>query len=126
MQYRYSSRFSLWPPAPVVTIQVAASAQSRQVAVPALIDSGADGVMLPVSVHQNLGLASADPALVQGAVGPMLAMPAFQAYISLEQGQPLKTEVTLWQNPYAILGRDIINDFVVTLDGPNLTLTISQ
>ena len=46
----------------------------------------------------------------------------YAARIILEQGEPQEVEVILTELPFAILGRDILNEFYLYLQGPKSSL----
>ena len=48
------------------------------------------------------------------------------AFISVGDGPPAELEVYGFDLPFAILGRDVLNLYHITLDGPNQTLTITR
>lgn len=123
MVYNYSRLVK--PPGPFLNIKVSADAQSRQIDVLALLDTGSDGATLPEYVQQGLDLTETDSGLVQGVIGPLTARRLFQAFIAIEQNPPHQVNALIWNRPFALLGRDILNNYIITLDGPNLTLTIS-
>ena len=123
MMYNYSGRVN--PPGPFLNLRVAAAADSPALSVPALLDTGSDVTIVPEYIERDLALAAAEPGLAQGVLGPMSSEPRFIAYISVEQGPPHRVKVLRWAGHFAILGRDILNHYVLTLDGPNLTFTIS-
>ena len=50
----------------------------------------------------------------------------FSAYISVEEGPSEYLEFYSIDLPYAVLGRDILNRYHITLDGPNQTITIAR
>jgi hypothetical protein len=60
-----------------------------------------------------------------GVGGHVMMMPTFLAQIELRQLVPLTTEVVSHEDePYVFLGRDVINQFRMLLDGPGLVLDI--
>ena len=124
MSYNYSRRF--WPPAPVLEVRIAASAQGRTVTVPALVDTGSDVTSIPLAAAQALGLLPLGPALVEGVAPTQVERMVFAAYISIDQGVPERLDAIGWPEDIALLGRDILNNYLITLDGPNLTLAISR
>lgn len=122
--YKYSSLVS--PPGPVLPVRVSASADSDSVRVPALLDSASDVTILPQKILSMLGIGRVDTALSDGVFGLLQTGDVFQAFIAVEQDAPESFEVLGWRGRFAILGRDILNHYHITLDGPNLTLTIAR
>lgn len=122
--YSYSRQQE--PPAPFLDIRVSAAAESEPVNVRAILDTGSDATALPDDTLKELGVEPVDSKLIGGISGEKFLAAVFDVFIALEQDEPAKVEVYSWYDNYAILGRDILNKYVITLDGPNLTLTIDR
>ena len=124
MLHDYSRQFQ--PPAPFLEIRVAATDQSRPAIVPALVDTGSDVTSIPLTVARALGLTPQGSVRVEGVTEEQIRRQTFRAFVSLGPGEPESFDVVGWHEDIALLGRDILNDYVLTLDGPNLTFTISE
>ena len=122
--YRYSTQVS--PPGPFLPVQVSASAQSNPIRVSALLDSASDVTLVPQDILAMLGVESVDSALSNGVFGPLQTGDVYKVFISVEQEAPEIFKVLGWRGRFAILGRDLLNHYRITLDGPNLTLTITR
>ena len=122
--YRYSNQVS--PPGPFLPVQVSASAESNPIRVQALLDSASDVTVVPQDILAMLGVEAVDSALSNGVFGPLQAGDVFQVFIAVEQDAPEIFKVLGWRGRFAILGRDVLNNYHITLDGPNLTLTITR
>jgi len=113
------------PPGPVLPIRVAASAESSPIGVPALLDSASDITIIPQKILAMLGVESVDSALSDGVFGPLQTGDVFKVFIAVEQEAPEGFRVLGWRGRFALLGRDVLNRYHITLDGPNQTLTIA-
>lgn len=122
--YRYSSLVS--PPGPVLPIRVSASAESSPIRVPALLDSASDITIVPLEILAMLGAEKVDSALSDGVFGPLQTGDVFEVSIAVEQDLPVSFRVLGWRGRFALLGRDVLNQYHITLDGPNLSLTITR
>ena len=122
--YSYSPRVS--PPAPFMFAKVSASEAANPMNIHALLDTGADSSALPADVAELLGLQQVDAGFVGGINSPRALEPIFLAFISIEDRPPIELEVYSFNLPFAILGRDVLNQYHITLDGPNQTLTITR
>jgi hypothetical protein len=63
---------------------------------------------------------------VEGVNGERAARHIFQAFLSIDQDSPHEIDVMTWNEEAALLGRDVLNQYHITLDGPNLALTITR
>ena len=73
-----------------------------------------------------LRVESVDSALGEGVFGSLQREAVFEVFIAVEQDAPERCTVLGWRGRFALLGRDILNLYHITLDGPNQTLTISK
>lgn len=122
--YNYSPR--IIPPAPFLFAGFSATNTSGAMSIHALLDTGADSSALPIEVIEQLGLQQVDAGFVGGINEPRALSPIFAAFVSLAGSAPSEIDVYGLALPFAILGRDVLNHYHITLDGPNLTLTIAR
>ena len=122
--YSYSPRVS--PPGPFLFVRVSPSETSAPIGVHAILDTGADNSALPASAVEQLRLPQVDAGMVGGIDGHMSLEPLFAVFVSIEAGPPEEVEVHSFPMPFAVLGHDILNQYHITLDGPNLTLTVTR
>ena len=80
---------------------------------------------MPSYIPGYLKLEELEPEFTRGVIGPGSYGRVFRAYISIANYPAHEVNASSFEMPYAILGRDILNHYHITLDGPNLTLTIS-
>lgn len=124
MRYRYNQQ--VVPPAPYVHVVLGrpdGSASSRPV--PALVDSGADRTVIPIALVEELVLPQAGTIEVAGLnqVGSM--MPVYVVQIAIGDLPPVTMAVIgAMGEQYVLLGRDLLNNHRVVLDGPALLFTI--
>ena len=112
----YSTRFN--PPAPLATLQVGVPHGKMVESTEALVDSGADITVIPRTVVEHLGLRMVDIVPVAGFSTAAAGCPVYSACISLEGRELGVTRLISWAGAYALLGRDILNQFKALLDGP--------
>lgn len=118
--YRYDASFN--PSAPVLPIEIAAPLSPSAHRVRALVDSGADISVVPRQLAERLQLRRVDVVPTQGFGGAIVECSVFSVSLALEMGQPRIIRAILWEEDYALLGRDILNHWKVTLDGPRSSL----
>ena len=125
IRYLYNQQVS--PPAPFVHVALRcpeSSAERRWL--PAQLDSAASRSVLPLPLVAELGLVPVDEIQVEGLGGHLTTMPTFLVCIEIRQLLPLTVEVGGHENePFVLIGRDIMNQFRIVLDGPGRALEIS-
>lgn len=114
------------PPAPVafVTLQnIETNAVWQQV--PMLLDTGADVTLVPASVIGQLVLSQSNNAHYElvGFDDSHSFAPVVQLAM-LFAGRTFRGQFLLIEQPYGIIGRNILNALPVLLDGPQLTWDI--
>ena len=124
MTERFAYDASLDPPAPVVPVRIAAVAGDEAVLLPMLVDTGADCTLVPTSIVRRLGLPSINVITLTGVGGASNRAMVHAASIEVG-GLRLLAQVVAFADE-AILGRDILNRTVMTLDGPGLAISIAS
>lgn len=122
VEYPYDTAFS--PPAPVVHVRLGVPGAEPLVEVKALLDSGADISVLPGSLVLRLQLRRVDLAQVQGFGTEAREVPVFAATMALNEHLAWIARVVSWPEEYAILGRDAMNRWRTSLDGPSQATSI--
>jgi hypothetical protein len=115
-----SDRFS--PAAAVATVSVRSLDSGAVVdAVDMVLDSGADISALPNAVVETLGLVFTDTSYeIMAYDNSLRTCRSVQAEVVFMRGK-FKGQFVVVDQEVGILGRNILNHFVVTLDGPRLT-----
>jgi predicted aspartyl protease len=123
-RYRYNHQVD--PPAPFAYASVGAAAViSASLEYPAQLDTAADMSVVPWRVVEELQLDPLGEFEALGLGGHLMTLPTFLVRIQLRGLPPRVVEVLASPDePYVLLGRDVLNRFRVTLDGPNLVLEI--
>ena len=109
------------PPAPVVDIIVKprpASSWPVGENVRALLDSGADATMLPESLLARIGAIRIDRRRSRGVYGQARMVSVY--LVDIQIGRlvvPLIRAIGLSDNDEPLIGRDVLNHLIVTLDG---------
>ena len=115
--YEYNSVYD--PPAPFIRISVDGHDPTRNPAtVSAFIDSGADGTILPLDILQAVGAEYEDTVWLRGTAGGRRQLDSYTVsiYIETESAHAISAVATpIGSEP--LIGRDVLNQFVVTLDG---------
>ncbi|MSQ13174.1 MAG: hypothetical protein EXR47_03340 [Dehalococcoidia bacterium] len=106
------------PPAPTVEVVVQAVGSSAAERVVALLDTGSALSAIPQGLVERFGLQQVDLVEVRGVGQVSSPSPVFIVQMALSSGETWVTRVIGWRNPFALLGRNVLNRWRVTLDGP--------
>jgi predicted aspartyl protease len=121
---RFAYDAELDPPAPVVPVRVGQPAGGDSVMVPMLVDTSADCTLIPTSIVERLGLPLVDVIGVTGVGGATTRAAVHAAVLELGALQVVARVVAFASE--AILGRDVLNQVCMTLDGPGLALSLAR
>lgn len=124
MTERFVYDASFDPPAPVVPVRISRPTGDEAVMLPMLVDTGADGTLVPASVVHRLGLPRIDVTGISGLGGAKERATVHAASVELGGLRVLARIVAFADE--AILGRDVLNQIVITLDGPGLVMSIAD
>jgi len=123
-RYRYNQQVS--PPAPFVHVSIRAVAENSAVSeCPAQLDTAADLTVIPSRLADELHLDQLSELSILGVGAHLTTLPTFLVQIQIRDLPSRVVEVLATPDePYVLLGRDILNQFRIMLDGPNLVLEI--
>jgi hypothetical protein len=124
IRYRYSIHLS--PPAPFVHVTLRNPADGAELKnVAAQIDSAADRSVLPLAISAQLGLAQMGTLAVGGLGGIVYTLPTFVVLVAIHDLEPRAIKVVASADePWMLLGRDLLNFHRVLLDGPAAALEL--
>ncbi len=107
------------PPAPVIEITLRKSVPARtEVTLSALVDSGADATMIPITALQRIEARYVETRQMRGVVGSLYPVDLF--LIAIQIGPytfPKIHAIAAAPDGEAIIGRDLLNQLVITLNG---------
>ena len=108
------------PAMPVVEIGLISSLSGEQaVALTAVVDSGADATMLPIDVLKSADALHYQLRGMRGVTGQLIPVDAYHIIISVGPYViPGIKAVAMQAGSEAILGRDVLNQLELTLNGP--------
>lgn len=124
---RYNYNRQLTPPAPFAHVSVRPPVGGRGLAdLPAQLDSGADLSVIPWEIVERLHLVQLDEAAVVGFGGSTLLVPTFLVEMTVRGFRPVVVRALASRSEsYVLLGRDVLNEHRLLLDGPQLILEIN-
>lgn len=110
---------SYFPSAPFISVTVDGYATSRSpVTVHAFADSGADGTMLPQDILMEVGTEYEDTVLLRGTAGGMQTLDRYTVRVRIgEKTVDSVSAVATATGSEPLLGRDVLNHLVMTLNG---------
>lgn len=116
ISFSYSRRFD--PTMPVVEATVRAVGMSHLTSVvTALVDSGADATILPLSVLQQVGARYVRGRVMRGVTGTPENVDTYLVTIQIGPYVVHGIRAVAYDNDMdPIIGRDVLNNLVVTLD----------
>jgi predicted aspartyl protease len=122
----YSQSYS--PPMPVVEIELGVPGRSRvETRLMALVDSGADGTLVPLNVLEEIGARQVGEARIRGILET--SYPVAVYLVNVRIGPHLVRAVRAVAAPEgteAMLGRNVLNHLTITLNGPASMTEIAE
>ncbi|GJM40503.1 MAG: hypothetical protein DHS20C20_07850 [Ardenticatenaceae bacterium] len=126
VQFEYDRRFL--PPAPVVTLTVDGYSNDVQpTTIQAMVDSGADGTMLPTAVLTQIEASYVDSVRMSGVTGAVERRDRYR--VRLQIGDIVIKgidAIAVESENEGLIGRDVLNQLIVTLNGLAAELTIAD
>jgi hypothetical protein len=126
VRYRYHDGLRL--PAPFVNVTLRNLTGTSELAdQPAQVDTGADRTVLPLKMVEILGLLTVDEIAVAGLGDARHVVRTFAVNLTVHDFPPIVVEVMgQAEEPWILLGRDVLNAYRLLLDGPQLALEIDR
>jgi len=92
-----------------------------------LVDSGADGTVAPLQLLRQIQARRVDTVNMRQLRGPVYRVDVYEVELQIGAFQVPKAHVVAApQNVGVILGRNVLNQFIVTLNGLASVVEISQ
>lgn len=118
MEYPYSHKFD--PPAPIIKITlISPASENRTFSHQAQIDSGADMTTIPQAVIDGLDLMPARDIIAIGYDNTISIRLTYYVNIRIEEFKFFPIEILSSPGKDFLIGRDILNQWTITLDGKN-------
>ncbi|MEI2607106.1 MAG: hypothetical protein V9G20_00585 [Candidatus Promineifilaceae bacterium] len=115
------------PAMPVIEIVLHRRAGEPGITIKAIVDSGSDGTIIPLRYLRSLKARKGRTRWLSTLDGLRQEIDLYGVVIQVGNYRPFHLEVVGLENRReAIVRRDILNQFVVTLNAPALTVEISE
>lgn len=115
------------PPAPLLTVKLAGSVHSRpRTEVPALIDTGSDITAVPANLVKKLRLYRLRRIRIEDVEAREVASHTYAVKLAVGNHPTREMEVILTRLPFAVLGRDWLQEYYLLLNGPEQNFLLSE
>ncbi len=126
MVYFFDYDVSYDPALPVVEIEVASGMNEPGIALRAIVDSGADATIVPLRHLHQVAARIGRRAWMRGVTHDRVPIDRYRLWVRVGGLRPVYLNVVAdRQGDETILGRDALNQWLVTLNGPASTVEIS-
>lgn len=120
----YDRRYD--PPAPIVQVTVRHIVRSqRRATVSALLDTGSDVTAIPSDLADNLQLYPFSRLVLEDVSGETRTVLTYGVRLTIGDLIVPRLEVIMTGLDQMILGRDVLNQLYVLLNGPELSFSLS-
>ena len=118
MVYSFDYDTSYIPAMPTAEIRIGRALHDPTLTLTALVDSGADGTIIPVSYLKQIRARKAGKTWMSGTTGERAQVDLYQVSLQLGSYHRGRLEVVGdTRNHEVIIGRDTLNHLIVTLNG---------
>ena len=130
--YSYKRTHPMRPPAPVIDlVAMVPGDPSFNSQSEAIVDTGATITCVPTRIIDELGrdrVIAGKPVEVKAALKSSRANPQESYFLDVRLGNcffPRLRVLVLPDMDYALIGRDILNDYLISFDAPNKTWSVA-
>jgi len=115
------------PPAPVADVTVANPvATNKSFVLRGKLDTGADITVIPEELVSPLGIRPRSRAWTRGYDGTYAQRPVYYVRLTLEGSVLPAVRCIAADRSNVLLGRNVLNRFLINLDGKNLTFELKD
>ncbi|MBI2122972.1 MAG: aspartyl protease family protein [Armatimonadetes bacterium] len=104
------------PPAPILSLRIHRTEDAPAIFLTALVDTGADLTVIPESLARQLAVLPVGHVRIRGVGGMAARVPMYSVEIEVAGLSRMLRVVGVGDE--ALVGRDLLNQFTLTLRGP--------
>jgi len=121
--HEYDSSYH--PAMPVIEIQIRRRANHPAITLTAIVDSGADATLIPLRYLRQLQARKGQTKWISGTAGGRYEVDLYTVAVQIgEQQTHYLNVVGTEHQDEIIVGRDLLNQYIVTLNAPGHTVDI--
>lgn len=118
---------SYHPPMPVIEIQIRRRSGQPPITLKAIVDSGADATMIPLRYLRQLRTRKGQTKWLAGTAGGRYEVDLYTVVVQVGQHRAVYLDVVgTERRDEVIVGRDLLNQYVVKLDALSHTVEVSE
>lgn len=118
MTYTFDYDVSYSPAMPVVEVEIKGMKEGPNRSLVAIVDSGADATIIPVEHLEEVSATLGSQVWLRGATHQRIAVDLYWIWLHIGEHAPMYLEVVGdAKGTEVILGRDVLNQLIVTLNG---------
>lgn len=122
--HEYDSHY--YPSMPVIEIKIRRRASQPALSLKAIVDSGADATMIPLHYLRQLQVRKGQTKWLSGITGGRYEVEMYTVAVQIgEQMAHYIDVVGTERRNEAIVGRDLLNNYIFTLNAPGHTVEVS-
>jgi len=118
--------FSLNPPAPIADVIVAHPTSGVNSVIRGKLDCGADLTVIPEDLATQLGITPKSHIWTKGYDGNYSLRPVYYVKLVIEGFNLASVRCVATNRTNALIGRNVLNRFIITLDGKTLSFDIQD
>ncbi|MCA9998371.1 MAG: retropepsin-like domain-containing protein [Anaerolineales bacterium] len=107
------------PAMPIVDIALRRSANQPAIQLQAIVDTGSDATMIPITYLRQIKARKGHRQILSGTAGGRYEVDLYSVSVQIGSYRPIYVDAAgTTRGNEVIIGRDVLNQFVITLNAP--------